>query len=214
MELITHGGLYFTSYDSPESLAIKYRYSFHECLRGIMWWAVDLIKEPIDLYGEYKPSVSPSVSVAPSTETHHPSFNPTTSPTVRCGSQCPPKATGFFPSVDCAGYYECNAGVLVGDIITCNGGLVFNVEIQGCDWSYNTDCPCTSESVTFPPKTVEPSAKPVSSEPTGMPVSNRPTDMPVSDKPTPSSINNQIEQQSSPANDSPDDKSENEFYPD
>ena len=205
MELITHGGLYFTSYDSSESLGIKYRYSFHECLRGIMWWAVDLIKEPIDLYGEFKPSVSPSVSVAPSTETHHPSISPSASPTVRCGSQCPPGATGFFSTLDCTGYYECRDGVLAGSIVTCPGGLVFNEKHQGCDWSYNTDCTCTSQSATLSPTTAQPSKKPVSVNP---------TKKPVSEKPTLSSLNTQMVQQSSSTNNPPNDETEREYYPD
>ena len=35
MEMIS--GNSWTSYDSPETLNIKYRYAFDQCLRGIMW---------------------------------------------------------------------------------------------------------------------------------------------------------------------------------
>jgi hypothetical protein len=36
MELIS--GNSWTSYDSPETFNIKYRYAFDNCMRGIMWW--------------------------------------------------------------------------------------------------------------------------------------------------------------------------------
>ena len=37
MELVTGGNKYFTSYDSPETFNMKYKYAFSQCLRGIMW---------------------------------------------------------------------------------------------------------------------------------------------------------------------------------
>lgn len=37
MELVTGGNRYFTSYDSPETLGIKFRYALDSCIRGIMW---------------------------------------------------------------------------------------------------------------------------------------------------------------------------------
>jgi GH18 family chitinase len=37
MELVTGGNSYFTSYDSPETFNMKYKYVFSQCLRGIMW---------------------------------------------------------------------------------------------------------------------------------------------------------------------------------
>jgi chitinase len=37
MELVTGGNRYFTSYDSPETLGIKYRYALDNCMRGVMW---------------------------------------------------------------------------------------------------------------------------------------------------------------------------------
>ena len=198
MELVTHDGMYFTSYDSPATLGVKYRYSFHECLRGIMWWAVDLLKDPLDIMGEYKPSISPSISNAPSTETRHPTRHPTISPTVRCGSECPPGASGFFPTMDCKGYYECRGGALTGSVSICPDGLVYNTKHHGCDWKWNTECSCTSD--IFPP-TTQPSNNPVSPKPT----SSMPTKKPSTGKPT------QMQQQSSSANEP--DNNNSDYYP-
>jgi chitinase len=36
MELVTGGNRYFTSYDSPETWGIKFRYALDNCMRGIM----------------------------------------------------------------------------------------------------------------------------------------------------------------------------------
>lgn len=218
MELITGGNACFTSYDSPETLGIKYRYAFHECLRGIMWWAVDLVKEPIDLLGEYQPSTSPSASMSPSTTTRSPSTPPTMAPTVRCGSQCPSGASGFFPTMDCSGYFECKDGVVTSSVIMCHGGLVFNEEYQRCDWDYNTQCQCTTEM--FPPTTAHPTQKPsakptpkptkqVTIKPTTKSVTSKPSPKPVTTQPT--SNDNEMEQQSSSTNTKP--ETEVVWYP-
>ena len=37
MELVTGGNRYFTSFDSPETLGIKFRYAYDGCMRGVMW---------------------------------------------------------------------------------------------------------------------------------------------------------------------------------
>jgi chitinase len=37
MEIVTHGAEFFLSYDSEETFNIKYRYSYDNCMRGIMW---------------------------------------------------------------------------------------------------------------------------------------------------------------------------------
>lgn len=95
MELVTGGNLYFTSFDNEETFNIKYQYAFAQCLRGIMWWAVDLIKEPIAFAQtamptpkpttakptvSLAPSLKPSVSYAP-TLTRKPTAQPTAQPT-------------------------------------------------------------------------------------------------------------------------------------
>lgn len=50
MEMISGGGLYFTSFDNSISFNAKWQFAESKCLRGIMWWAVDLIKDPISFF--------------------------------------------------------------------------------------------------------------------------------------------------------------------
>ena len=157
----------FTSYDSPESFNIKYRYSFDQCLRGIMWWAVDLIQEPIELY-EAHPSVSPSISVVPTTETktptQHPTSYPTSSPTEvpPCGMTCPDGANGLLPQLDCVGYYRCRSGVR-SEVTKCLSGTIFDEDLQTCNWPWATTCKCTKDMIELgssPSETPRPSPVP------------------------------------------------------
>ncbi|KAL7426581.1 hypothetical protein ACHAXH_000383 [Discostella pseudostelligera] len=46
MELITGGNTTFTSFDDESTFNKKYQYASSECLRGIMWWSVDMLKDP------------------------------------------------------------------------------------------------------------------------------------------------------------------------
>ena len=77
MELITGGYQYFTSFDNAATLKIKNDYAYDECMRGVMWWAVDLIKTPIDFN---MPTGSPTSSRIPSSSPSDlPSFVPSKS---------------------------------------------------------------------------------------------------------------------------------------
>jgi len=76
MELVTGGYQYFTSFDNEQTLKIKKDYAYDQCLRGVMWWAVDLIKTPLFLEA---PSQSPSESTMPSAE---PSELPSSEPSI------------------------------------------------------------------------------------------------------------------------------------
>jgi len=75
MELITGGYQYFTSFDNAQTLKLKSDYAYDQCLRGVMWWAVDLIKTPIQ--PTEKPSSNPSKSMVPSAQ---PSGQPSAEP--------------------------------------------------------------------------------------------------------------------------------------
>eukprot|EP00804_Cyclotella_cryptica_P000656 CCRYP_014683-RB/>CCRYP_014683-RB protein AED:0.01 eAED:0.01 QI:737/1/1/1/1/0.66/3/469/581 len=166
MELVTGGNRYFTSYDSPETWGIKYRYGLDNCLRGIMWWAVDLIKQPIDFF-EVAPSTSPSASLAPTTETRSPTSRPTTRPTMAptvkppCGAGCPVGSNSLLPTLDCLGFYYCVGGSASG-VINCPAGTIFDVGIQGCNWAYAVTCQCTSGSVPTTPSPTTQVAAPTS----------------------------------------------------
>lgn len=76
MELITGGYQYFTSFDNALTLKIKKNYAYDQCLRGVMWWAVDLIIAPIDF--DF-PTQSPTKSLVPSVK---PSSQPSSEPSI------------------------------------------------------------------------------------------------------------------------------------
>ena len=144
-------GRSFTSYDSPETFNIKYRYSFDQCLRGIMWWAVDLITKPVDFY-EAHPSATPSLSIVPTTTTKSPTPYPTNLPTLSptktppCGVSCPDGALGLLPMLDCIGYYSCKTGEPT-NLTPCPPGTIFDQNLQTCNWSWATSCSCTKDTV-------------------------------------------------------------------
>jgi GH18 family chitinase len=50
MELVI-GDNVLVTYDSPATFAIKYQFASKACFRGVMWWAVDMKKDPIVLGG-------------------------------------------------------------------------------------------------------------------------------------------------------------------
>jgi len=74
MEMVSGGNLYFTSFDNEATFNIRYQYAFSQCMRGIMWWAVDLIKIPIT-FSTAVPTSSPTGSTKPSIS-NAPSLNP------------------------------------------------------------------------------------------------------------------------------------------
>lgn len=89
MELITGGYQYFTSFDNADTLKLKNTYAYENCMRGVMWWAVDLIKTPIDFN---MPTVSPTSSKMPSAS---PSEASSSSPSK---SLVPSKSPSQIPS--------------------------------------------------------------------------------------------------------------------
>jgi hypothetical protein len=64
MELVVSQDLYI-SYDDPDTFAIKIEFASLSCFRGIMWWAVDLKKEPIPIES-YAPSDEIGITSVPS----------------------------------------------------------------------------------------------------------------------------------------------------
>ncbi|KAL9182412.1 hypothetical protein ACHAXT_013064 [Thalassiosira profunda] len=167
MELITGGGQYFTSFDNVDTFNIKYQYAYAQCMRGIMWWAVDLIKEPIDFFATLPPTMSPKPTDAPTASeapsaspqpTKAPTPQPTAPPTVvpPCGLDCPAGATGNFATTDCAGFNMCNAGARVGTF-ACAPGTGFHQALQVCDWDGSFACACSTGG---PPAPTPPSPTP------------------------------------------------------
>jgi hypothetical protein len=142
-------------------------------------WAVDLIREPFDFWGEDAPTVSPSVSSSPTTETRPPTNRPTQAPTVTCGTGCPRGVVNFLPTIDCKGYYTCSNGV-PGDVTLCEGGTLFDVSLQMCNWPWEFSCRCF-EVILSPPTTPSPTTK---AQATSKPTYKATSPMPVTLKPS------------------------------
>jgi len=192
MEMVTGGGLYFTSFDNEDTFNVKYQYAFAQCMRGIMWWAVDLIKNPINFIealptssptSSAKPSISASPSLVPSTSTNPtgtikptdaPTKMPTSSPIIvpKCGVNCPSGATGNYATFDCAGFLMCVSGASVGTF-ACTPGTLFDESLGVCNWPYAVDCQCATPT---PPPTQPPTPS-IPSPPT--PPTPPPTPLPT-----------------------------------
>jgi chitinase len=91
MELVVNKNL-FISYDNPDTYAIKGEFASLTCFRGVMWWSVDMIHDPIpigtllsaDEISSLSPSVFPldSFSHFPTTLSIIPSQYETESPVI------------------------------------------------------------------------------------------------------------------------------------
>lgn len=208
MELVTGGYQYFTSFDNDVTLKMKNDYAYDQCMRGIMWWAVDLIKTPIDFNmptmsptssqepsGEpsQAPSSNPTTSLAPSTSVK-PSIKPTTSaptkqftppPTnspVNCGSGCPEGSENkILPILNCGGFYYCVGGQ-PSQVLMCNPGTLFDSTMSTCNWADQVTCACASP--TQPP-TPYPTPLPTQPPPVTNPPTSAPTKSPTAQPTTP-----------------------------
>lgn len=63
MEMVISGNVWI-SFDDPVTLGIKAAYAASMCMRGTMWWAVDLLTSPILLGSSASPIASPTTGVA------------------------------------------------------------------------------------------------------------------------------------------------------
>ncbi|CAB9503255.1 Chitin binding Peritrophin-A domain [Seminavis robusta] len=81
---------------------------------------------------------------------------------------CPPGYTGLLAYSECAQYYYCVNGAVVGTPILCTQGSLFDTALQYCNWSHEVSCngvaDCNDSPPVAPP-TKHPSAAPVSSPP-------------------------------------------------
>jgi len=69
---------------------------------------------------------------------------------------CEGKADGFYPDFECHAYYQCDKEDYRGHN-PCPGGLVFNQELDVCDWDWNTLPPCGTKIPEIPePPTASP----------------------------------------------------------
>ncbi|OWF56637.1 protein obstructor-E-like [Mizuhopecten yessoensis] len=62
-----------------------------------------------------------------------------------CGTyrECSTLSDGAYPDIEmtCRSYYTCNRGKFFGHSL-CPSRLVFNQELQVCDWTFNVSKPC------------------------------------------------------------------------
>jgi len=136
MELVTPD-YEFISFDSEETFSIKVSYASEMCMRGYMWWAVDMIDESftIEIHNptispaptiSSQPTLTPSISLMPTTK------QPTNQPVA--GPVCPIGHTGWLPYLECTHYFYCQDGNLVGEPYACAEGTIYDVSIGNCNW--------------------------------------------------------------------------------
>ena len=68
-------------------------------------------------------------------------ITPTPPPVSGGGSpQCPPNGYVLIPSAKCEGFYHCMNGAIMGDMVLCPTGTLFNKDVSVCDWPSNVNC--------------------------------------------------------------------------
>jgi len=106
------------------------------------------------------PVPSPPTPTPVPSPTPTPVPNPPTPPTT----DCPSGYSGLRPRDDCTRYYHCQNGVMVGEVLDCPTGTLFDMGLQYCNWANDVTCGLT----------------PVPSPPTPTPVPSPPTPTPPS----------------------------------
>jgi len=97
-ELVVDGNV-MIDYDSPESMAYKAQFARAACFGGLMWWAVDMMGEPIKLneierrFPTFEPTAFPTEE-----PTSTPSSSPTSTPT-KTPSEFPTSIPSSLPSI-------------------------------------------------------------------------------------------------------------------
>lgn len=56
------------------------------------------------------------------------------------GTECPINSTGYYPTVMCEGYVYCADGEMVGAVLPCVPGTLFDVTIGVCTWQDTVQC--------------------------------------------------------------------------
>jgi len=79
MELVIDGNKWI-SYDNKETFEIKASYAANVCLRGYMWWAVDMLAEPMVLNTRNASPVEPPIQAPVTAPTEMPTPQPVVSP--------------------------------------------------------------------------------------------------------------------------------------
>lgn len=131
------------------------------CMRGYMWWSVDMIDQSFRL-DISTPTTSPGPIPAP---TDPPTLKPSTSfiPSTKIVEPiCPIDFTGHLPFLFCTHYFSCVSGIFQ-LLYECPEGTLWSVPRQYCDWIANVVCDDKSSAPQISP-TLAPQALPTTTE--------------------------------------------------
>jgi len=122
------------------------------------------------------PPVASPPTPQPVASTQAPTTSPSELPTEATGAtlNCPAGHSGYLPYDECTKYFYCQNGQVIGDIMDCAAGLLFDVGYQYCNWANLVTC-------AAPPVASPPTPQPVASTqaPTNPPKES-PTEPPLS----------------------------------
>ena len=85
-------------------------------------------------------SSSSSSSSSGSSSSSSSSSSVSTTNTVELGKDCPNGYTGYWTSVDCTRYFQCQDGIMLGASQPCVPGTLFDVHINTCAFAANVQC--------------------------------------------------------------------------
>ncbi|KAL9180409.1 hypothetical protein ACHAXT_008379 [Thalassiosira profunda] len=141
MEMIVEGDV-FVSLDVGVTFGLKREYYLSQCLRGQMWWATDMIKDPP--FAGSSLAISSGQAPSPAVSNNLPTafdYDLNTAPGVLNDDQYCADTTGqaLAPIEDCSGFVFCNNGRMSGSITHCSPGLIFDANNGICNWPSETN---------------------------------------------------------------------------
>mmetsp|Transcript_14493 Transcript_14493/g.29061 ORF Transcript_14493/g.29061 Transcript_14493/m.29061 type:complete len:1465 (-) Transcript_14493:99-4493(-) len=149
MEMVVNGNVWI-SFDEGESFRIKHDYYLSKCLRGQMWWAIDMIKEnPFPNYYGINPQVTTLQQGSPPGQQLQQQQQPKPidpnnpnnimAPGVDNNDDYCHGESGLVPVNDCTGFAFCADGRMQGSITNCSPGLIFDANMKICNWPSETN---------------------------------------------------------------------------
>jgi hypothetical protein len=128
------GGKVFVSLDLDMSWERKREYYLEKCLRGQMWWALDMIKDPP--FGSHgSPASTAAASNADSGIEPTPSaLSSVNAPGVDQNDAYCNGENGLVATENCEGFVFCSNGKMMGSITKCSPGLTFDANMGICNW--------------------------------------------------------------------------------
>jgi len=134
------GGKVFISLDVEQSWKVKQEFAKEKCLRGQMWWAIDMIKElPFVRYAPTAGIVPDIASSSTNTTSSTTLSPPVNAPGVDQNDAYCKGEDGLVPTENCEGFVFCANGKMSGTITSCGPGLYFDVQMGICNWPSETN---------------------------------------------------------------------------